>query len=187
MLTFDEGNIPRLLPLLLPPWILLVYPLSLVYSPPSIIEQFRLSEELQYHVCDLTIETREKPFSVMVDSDTDVIIENVIRWMHKMCCVCDSEFTLIWDLWNEYVMSFMFQGYSDMSFTFWGYSFQREWVLCGLTREAVLCGEAFLCREAVVVYHILMGLLPPSFPPLQNGGPPSILGAEQLCLQQTHH
>lgn len=35
---------------------------------------------MQYHVCDLVIETRDKPFTVMVDSDTDVLLENVIRY-----------------------------------------------------------------------------------------------------------
>ncbi len=39
---------------------------------------------MQYHVCDLIIETRDKPFTVMVDSDTDVLLDNVIRSV----CVC---------------------------------------------------------------------------------------------------
>ena len=41
--------------------------------------QHRLQEELQYHIYDLILETREKPFTVMVDGDPDVLIENVIR------------------------------------------------------------------------------------------------------------
>jgi hypothetical protein len=34
---------------------------------------------MQYHVCDLVIETRDKSFTVMVDADNDVLVENVIR------------------------------------------------------------------------------------------------------------
>ena len=41
--------------------------------------QFRACEENQYHVCDMVIETRDKPFTVMVDSDTDLLLENVVR------------------------------------------------------------------------------------------------------------
>jgi len=41
--------------------------------------QFRVCEENQYHVCDMVIETRDKPFTVMVDSDADLLLENVVR------------------------------------------------------------------------------------------------------------
>ena len=34
---------------------------------------------MQYHVSDMIIETRDKPFTVMVDNDTDVLLDNVIR------------------------------------------------------------------------------------------------------------
>lgn len=36
---------------------------------------------MQYHVCDLVIETRDKPFTVMVDTDADVLLDNVIRYI----------------------------------------------------------------------------------------------------------
>ena len=45
--------------------------------PPS--PQYRSVQETQHHVYDLVLETREKPLTVMVDGDSDVLIENVIR------------------------------------------------------------------------------------------------------------
>ena len=45
----------------------------------SINPQYLASEEKQYHVYDLVLETREKPLTVMVDGDSDVLVENVIR------------------------------------------------------------------------------------------------------------
>ena len=53
--------------------------LSLSFFLSLLPLQHRLQEELQYHIYDLTLETREKPFTVMVDGDPDVLIENVIR------------------------------------------------------------------------------------------------------------
>lgn len=48
---------------------------------------------MQYHVCDLIIETRDKPFTVMVDSDTDVLLDNVIR---SVCVCLRCPLSLVW-------------------------------------------------------------------------------------------
>ena len=41
--------------------------------------KYRPLEDNQYHVYDLILETRDKPLTVMVDGDSDFLIENVIR------------------------------------------------------------------------------------------------------------
>jgi len=41
--------------------------------------QYHVSSESQYHVYDLVVETRDKPLTVMVDGDSEVLVENVIR------------------------------------------------------------------------------------------------------------
>ncbi|XP_064406561.1 uncharacterized protein LOC135351490 isoform X2 [Halichondria panicea] len=39
----------------------------------------RAQEETLHHSCDLILETRDKPLTVMVDNDLDMLVENVIR------------------------------------------------------------------------------------------------------------
>ena len=52
---------------------------SLYNVASSLLPKYRPVEETQHHVYDLVLETREKPLTVMVDGDSDVLIENVIR------------------------------------------------------------------------------------------------------------
>ena len=41
--------------------------------------KIRAQEESLHHACDLVLESRDKPLTVMIDNDLDMLTENVIR------------------------------------------------------------------------------------------------------------
>ena len=47
--------------------------------PPSPPPQSRLTQQAHYHTYDVTLETKKEPLTVMVDGDTDSLVDNVIR------------------------------------------------------------------------------------------------------------
>ena len=54
----------------------------LVILPLMCSLQHKLSEENCYHVKSVELETKEKPFSVMINGDPSCMIENVTRLAH---------------------------------------------------------------------------------------------------------
>lgn len=41
--------------------------------------QYRFSNESLYHAYNLTLETKEKPLSVMIDGNAEEVVDNVIK------------------------------------------------------------------------------------------------------------
>lgn len=52
---------------------------SLFPSLSPSLSQSRITEQAHYHTHDVTVETKKEPLTVMVDGDSEVLIENVIR------------------------------------------------------------------------------------------------------------
>ena len=47
----------------------------------NLSSQVSVCEQLNFHIHKFNFEVKEKPFSVMLDSDFDNIIENVLRYV----------------------------------------------------------------------------------------------------------
>ena len=73
------------------------------------------AEDFSFHIHKFVLEAKDKPFSLMLDSDFENIIENVLRWVHsaspnvransrdgcleRLYCMCDFSW------WCKFLLS----------------------------------------------------------------------------------